>query len=119
VELDFKSDVSSSLPFEVGLSLFRLLQEALHKAVKHSGVKQAQVQVTEQLNKVHLTVRDSGSGFDFEAAKRGGGLGLHSMLERVRLVHGEIDVDSKPMRGTTIHVCVPFKPGRAAQRAVG
>src|SRR5262249_23754283 len=88
MDVDFRSDVSSPLPFEIGLSLFRVLQEALRNAVKHSGVKRVEVQVAEQLNEVHLLVRDSGRGFDIEAARQGSGLGLTSMQERVRLVNG-------------------------------
>ena len=119
MQIDFRSDVSGPLPFEIGLALFRVLQEALHNAVKHSGVKQVEVQVAEQSNEVHLLVRDSGSGFDMEAVKRGSGLGLLSMQERVRLVSGEISFESKPMGGTTIRVHVPFKSEQAARRAAG
>ena len=109
MEIDFRSDVSSALPFEIGLSLFRMLQEALHNVVKHSGVKRADVQVVEQSNEVRLTVGDSGCGFDIEAATRGSGLGLISMKERAQLVSGQLSIESKPMKGTSIHVRVPFK----------
>jgi len=117
MEVDFRSDVSSPLPFEIGLSLFRVLQEALKNAVKHSGVKRVEVQVVEQSNEVHLLVRDSGNGFDIEAARQGSGLGLTSMQERVRLVNGTIAFESKPMAGTTIHVRVPFKSEHIAQKS--
>jgi PAS domain S-box-containing protein len=119
MQIDFGSDVSGPLPFEIGLALFRVLQEALHNAVKHSGVKRVEVQVAEQSNEVHLLVRDSGSGFDMEAVKGGSGLGLLSMQERVRLVNGAISFESKPMGGTTIRVRVPFKSEHAARRAAG
>jgi len=117
MEVDFRSDVSSPLPFEIGLPLFRVLQEALNNAVKHSGVKRVEVQVVEQSNEVHLLVRDSGNGFDIEAARQGSGLGLTSMQERVRLVNGTIAFESKPMAGTTIHVRVPFKSEHIAQQS--
>src|SRR5215469_2720926 len=116
MEVDFRSDVSSPLPFEIGLSRFRVLQEALNNAVKHSGVKRVEVQVVEQSNEVHLLVRDSGNGFDIEVARQGSGLGLTSMQERVRLVNGTIAFESKPMAGTTIHVRVPFKSEHIAQQ---
>jgi len=117
MEVDFRSNVSSPLPFEIGLCLFRVLQEALNNAVKHSGVKRVEVQVVEQSNEVHLLVRDSGNGFDIEAARQGSGLGLTSMQERVRLVNGTIAFESKPMAGTTIHVRVPFKSEHIAQQS--
>jgi PAS domain S-box-containing protein len=108
MEIDFKSDVSSVLPLEVGVCLFRVLQEALHNAVKHSGMKRIEVQLSEHLNEVHFLVRDSGKGFDWEMAMQGRGLGLTSMQERVRLLKGSIEIQSKPMGGTSIHVRVPF-----------
>jgi len=119
MEIDFKSEVSSTLPFEVGLSLFRVIQEALHNAQKHSGVKRIEVQLAEHSNEVHLIVRDSGKGFDIEVAHRGRGLGLTSMQERVRLVNGTISIESKPMGGTTIHVRVPLASKHEADRATG
>src|SRR5246127_4644779 len=118
VEIDFSNDVHSALPFEIGLSLFRVLQEALHNVMKHSGVKRIEVQIREVSSGIHLSIRDSGKGFDVEAALQGKGLGLTSMRERVRLVNGTISIESKPMGGTTIHVRVPFGSEQASQRAV-
>ena len=118
MEIDFRSDVSSVLPFEVGICLLRILQEALHNAVKHSGVKRIEIQLSEPSNEVHLVVSDSGRGFDLEAAMKGKGLGLTSMCERVRLVNGTIAIDSKPMGGTTIHIRVPLVE-YGDQRATG
>ena len=119
MEVDFRSEVSRPLPFEIGLSLFRVLQEALNNAFRHSGVKRVEVQVTEQSNEVHLLVRDSGKGFDIEAARQGSGLGLTSMQERIRLINGTIAFESIPMVGTTIHVRVPFKSEHVDQHAAG
>jgi PAS domain S-box-containing protein len=108
MEIDFKSDVSSVVPFDVGICLFRVLQESLHNAAKHSAVKRLEVQLREVSNEIHLIVTDLGRGFDVEAAIQSQGLGLTSMQERVRLLNGSVDIESKPMAGTTIHVCVPF-----------
>jgi PAS domain S-box-containing protein len=119
MEIDFRNDVSSVLPLEVGVCLFRVLQEALHNAVKHSGVKRIEMQLAEQSNEVHLIISDSGRGFDVEAALRGKGLGLTSMRERVRLVNGTISIDSKAMGGTRIHVRVPLESAHRVQRAAG
>ena len=109
MELHFNSDVRSPLPFEIGLSLFRVLQEALHNAVKHSRVKRVEVQLVESHDEIQLTIRDAGAGFNVEAAKRSGGLGLTSMQERIRLMNGTMTVESKPMQGTTIHARLPFR----------
>ena len=116
MEIDFKNEVSSTLPVELGLSLFRVIQEALHNATKHSGVKRIEVQLREHSGEIHLVVSDLGRGFDLETAKQGRGLGLTSMQERVRLIKGTISIESKPMRGTTIHVRVPLGSEHAAKR---
>ena len=119
MDIDFKTGVQSVLPIEVGLTLFRVLQEALHNATKHSGMKRIEVQLSERSGQVHLIVDDKGVGFDVETAMKGRGLGLTSMKERVRLVNGTIAIESKPMNGTKIHVCVPFVPGHESRRTAG
>ncbi len=118
-KVDFRSEVPDPLPFEIGLCLFRVLQEALHNAVKHSRVKSVEVQLAEHSNEVQLIVSDSGTGFDVEEARQGTGLGLTSMQERVRLVNGTITIESKPLRGTTIHARIPLKSEHGLQRAAG
>ena len=87
--------------------------------MKHSGVKRMEVQLHEESDEIHLTIRDLGKGFDVAAAQKGRGLGLTSMQERVRAVNGKIAIESKPMGGTTIHVRVPFSSEKFSERAVG
>jgi signal transduction histidine kinase len=117
--IDFKSDVSTVVPLDVGICLFRVLQESLHNSLKHSGEKRVEVQLTEHSKEFHLIVTDYGRGFDVEAASGGRGLGLTSMRERVRLVNGTITIESKPMGGTTIHVRVPIESEPRVQSAAG
>jgi signal transduction histidine kinase len=120
VEIDFSNDVHSALPFEIGRSLFRVLQEALHNAAKHSGVRRIEVQLRKDAGEIHLLVSDLGRGFDLETATQGRGLGLTSMQERVRLINGIIEIQSKPMSGTTIHVHVHVPlTSEHSQRAAG
>jgi len=119
IAIDFKNDVSSALPLDIGLCLLRVLQEALHNAINHSGTRRVEVQMREGSSEIHLIVSDAGRGFDPEATLQGTGLGLTSMRERVRLVNGTIAIDSKPMGGTTIHVRVPFRSERLSEQAVG
>jgi len=119
MEINFKVDVPTAISSEIGMTLFRILQESLHNAVKHSGVKHIDVQLSERSNEIQLTIVDAGKGFDVEAARQGRGSGLTSMQERVRLLSGSIEIQSKPMGGTTIHVCVPLEAAHVAQRAAG
>jgi PAS domain S-box-containing protein len=113
----FTSDVNTPVTHEIGVTLFRILQEALHNAAKHSGVKEIHVQLSEQSTEIHLRISDAGKGFDLEAARQSRGLGLASMEERARLVDGTLTIDTEPTRGTTIRVRVPFMPEHVTQRA--
>jgi signal transduction histidine kinase len=120
VEIDFRShDLPSPLPPDISLSLFRVLQEALHNSAKHSGVQQFEVEVFEASDKIHLIVRDLGRGFNPETAMNGRGLGLVSMQERMKLVKGEFSIDSQINRGTTIHARVLLSSRRGSARAAG
>ena len=113
------SDVPHNLPSEVSLALFRVLQEALQNAVKHSGVRHFEVKLRGAPDGVHLTVHDAGIGFDPEAVVDNRGLGLISMQERVNLVKGTFSIDSRPGRGTTIHVRLPLSTKDWAASAAG
>jgi PAS domain S-box-containing protein len=117
--IDFNSDVQGGVPHEIGLSLFRVLQEGLHNVVKHSGVRRVEVQLRQDSSGIQLVVRDLGKGFDLDAALQGKGLGLTSMRERVRLVKGTISIDSNPIGGTTINVRVPLAAQPGPQSAFG
>ena len=120
IQIEFKSaEVQTSVAPEIGLCLFRVLQEALQNAAKHSGVKRVEVQLREDSGEIHLVISDLGRGFDLETAMQGRGLGLTSMQERIRLVNGSIEIQSKPMGGTTVDVRIPLSSENASQRAAG
>jgi PAS domain S-box-containing protein len=116
VKIDFVHDeIPRSISPEVSLCFFRVLQEALRNALQHSQVRQFEVKLCYVANQLHLAISDHGIGFDSESAMTKGGLGLISMRERVRLVNGTIDIDSKPMDGTTIHVRVPLTAEKVSE----
>ena len=104
---------------ELSLSLFRVLQEALRNAAKHSGVKRFEVRLWGSTGEIQLTISDLGAGFDTETAMKTTGLGLTSMQERLRLVHGELSINSQPRGGTTIHAHIPFAPTSDSAQAAG
>ena len=111
VEIGFHSEsIPKDLPSEISLCLFRVLQEALQNAIKHSGSRHFQVSLSGGSSGVELTVRDSGIGFDPEDATRGSGLGLTSIRERLKLVNGKLFIDSQSQLGTTILARVPLSP---------
>jgi signal transduction histidine kinase len=121
MEVEFRNhDLPIPLPSpEVSLCLFRVLQEALHNASKHSGVRHFEVVLWGRTGEIHLAVSDTGAGFDFQTTKEGRGLGLTSMQERLKLVNGELSIDSHPKRGTTIHARAPLSSDSHSERAVG
>ena len=111
VEIDFQCDViPKHLDQEISLCLFRVLQEALQNATKHSGSRRFQVFLKYSPKEIILTVSDWGIGFDPGEISKGRGLGLTSMRERLKLVKGELSIESRNLVGTTVHARVPLSP---------
>jgi signal transduction histidine kinase len=120
IEIDFQShDLPDSVPPDISLCFFRILQEALHNSAKHSGAQHIEVRLWGTSGEIALAVRDYGAGFEGETAKESRGLGLISMEERVKLVKGNLSIESRPGRGTTIRASVPFNTGSPAMRLAG
>jgi signal transduction histidine kinase len=109
LDIEYAHDqVPAELGDGVAISLFRVLQEALSNSVKHSGAHRCAVTLRGTDGMLKLDVVDDGRGFDAAAARRGNGLGLISMQERLSLVDGAIVVESRPGAGTAIRATVPL-----------
>jgi signal transduction histidine kinase len=93
---------------EIESAVYRLVQEALNNAVKHSGAELARVEISKSGAGVSVRVSDDGRGFDPEQS-RGRGYGLVGMRERAELVGGRIEIASKPGGGTTVTAALPAK----------
>ncbi|SRR5581483_6209291 len=93
------------LPPEVQLVVYRVAQEALSNAARHSGAGRVDVRLERRDGVVELTVGDDGRGFTFAEASRG--LGLAGMRERALLVGGDVRIESRPNSGTRVHLRVP------------
>ncbi len=120
VEIVFAhDDIPFKVPLEISLCLFRVLQEALQNAIKHSGVRHFDAELRCASDEIHLTVRDSGAGFDSATTKDGRGLGLISMAERLKLLSGTFSIESQPRCGTTVHARVPLRTKNNFLRAAG
>jgi signal transduction histidine kinase len=96
-----------SIPSAVALALFRIAQEALQNALRHSGARRLSVEVKARSNVLLLTVADEGRGFDIETVNTGG-LGLVSMRERLEPLGGQLSISSAPLHGTRIEARVPI-----------
>jgi PAS domain S-box-containing protein len=110
LEIEFShAGIPPNLPKEIALCLFRVLQEALQNAAKHSGARFFTVELQGSSGEIELTVKDLGVGFDQQNAFNRRGLGLISMRERLQLVGGELSIKSESSHGTTISARVPLK----------
>ena len=106
IEVTFQArQVPERLPNEVSLAMFRVAQEALRNASRHGKAKVVNVVLFFEDGWLTLSVNDHGQGFDPSHAVRG--LGLMSMQERMRLVHGRLKLHSSPASGTSIRASVP------------
>jgi signal transduction histidine kinase len=107
VKVTFDSPGKIRLPDRISLCLFRVAQEALQNAVKHSGTQAIEVALTQADSTLTLQVADKGRGFDLMAAPTSG-LGLLSMRERIELNGGTLLIDTSAADGTKILATLPL-----------
>ncbi|MER7273966.1 ATP-binding protein [Dactylosporangium sp. NPDC000244] len=98
--------------------MLRVVQEAVGNAVRHGEPASIEVRLRDAGERVEVTVRDDGRGFDPGDAGGRRGMGLDLMRERLREVDGSVEVDSAPGRGTTVRATLPaqsskFAPGHS------
>ena len=110
-------DVPSRLPSSVTLCIYRVVQEALCNAAKHSRASRAMVMLRGIRNGLQIVVKDSGRGFLVDQARAKGRLGLISLTERVRLAGGNCTIRSAPDQGTRVQAWVPLAPSAETLRA--
>jgi len=106
-------DVPAGIDPNIALCLFRVAQEALGNAVKHSDARNVWVDLTGGPSSVTLTISDDGKGFDVDGAPKGG-LGLMSMRERVESAGGVLEIHATPGSGTRLRVTVPTQVSESA-----
>jgi signal transduction histidine kinase len=93
-------------------AIFRICQEALSNAIRHSGAQQVRIEGEVREHSVRLVLEDDGQGFDVEEAlsrpaSTEGGLGLTTMQERARALQGSVTISAAPGRGTRLTVELP------------
>lgn len=104
-----QGELPDGIPADISLCVFRVLQEALRNAAKHSGADRVHVELSGDGDEIRLSVRDDGRGFDPQSAVCTEGLGLISMRERLHLHGGCISIRSRPNHGTDLEVRVPLR----------
>ena len=104
-KIDFKDHgIPGNIRSDVSLCFFRVLQESIQNALKHSGSDKIVVRLFQEGRKICISVRDEGCGFDLDSPAAHG-LGLTSMKERMRLIQGTLHISSRPSKGTTVTAC--------------
>ena len=96
------------IPFQTSICLYRVAVEGLRNVARHSDAASAAVLLKRVRDGLELRVSDSGKGFDVDTFRLGGGLGLVSVEERLRLLDGTCEIHSAPQRGTTLIARVPL-----------
>jgi signal transduction histidine kinase len=110
IQVEFTPEgIPRSVRPDVALCLFRIAQEGLQNLKKHSGTKCAQLSVRHVDDRLVLSLRDEGMGFDVNKLEKPG-LGILSMQGRARLLGGKFEIHSKPGKGTRIDAWVPLEP---------
>jgi signal transduction histidine kinase len=107
LDVTFAASAVEPIDPRTALSLFRIAQEALHNAARHAHARHVTVSLARRGETLTMSVADDGGGFDVVAVRKGGGLGLVSIEERVRLVQGRVAIRSSPLGGTVIEVSLP------------
>jgi len=115
-QLAIEGDLSG-LTASQKIVLFRVVQESLSNARRHSDATRTRVRVRSTLRYISVVVSDNGCGFDVAAARRSGRLGLTGVIERVRLLGGDIEIQSSPGCGTRVLATLP-RWSRATDQAV-
>ncbi len=108
IRIDFEfSGKADELSKKVKTYLYRIVQESLHNVVKHSLATEVSVRLYLDNVRIRLVIRDNGRGFLRKNLPADSGHGLPNMNDRVRLLHGTLDIDSEPGKGTIIIVNIP------------
>ena len=105
----FESNIPNlEMTKQQSLAFFRILQEATNNIVKHAKATEVEIQLKVENNKLIMEIIDNGVGFDKNSPKRKDAYGMIGMNERVILLNGKMDINSKVGKGTTIRVEVPY-----------
>jgi PAS domain S-box-containing protein len=110
IQIEFTDrNIPASIPADVALCLYRVVQESLQNVIRHSGASLAHVELTAAPDGIYLRVTDSGVGFNPHLPDVATGLGMVSMRERLRLVGGQLHIESEPGHGTRVEAWVPLE----------
>jgi signal transduction histidine kinase len=110
LEFDYEIDVIDGVfPKDAEINVYRIVQESVNNIIKHSDAAEAEIKIKKFADKVVITIKDDGRGFDTNNIKpSGGGLGLVGIKERTNIIGGTISINSSIGIGTEIRINLPI-----------
>jgi signal transduction histidine kinase len=109
IKIDFVSfGISTKIDTKITTYVYRILQEALSNAIKHSGASEINVQLLGNNEQINLVVQDNGRGFHYDGTVKHKGNGLNNISERAGILNGVFEIDSKPGEGTILNIKIPL-----------
>jgi two-component system NarL family sensor kinase len=97
-------NLEHTIPKELQVTIFRIVQELVTNAIRHSGASSVLVQCSQNEQVFYITVEDNGKGFQVDQLRPGKGIGLTNVKNRVDYLKGSLDIDTAPGAGTTINI---------------
>ena len=101
------TETPQRLDAQLELALFRIVQESVNNALKHAQASLIEASLGIDPTRIHLQIKDNGSGFDVPAAQAKSGLGLKSLESRTAMIGGKLQINSTPGKGTQITLTLP------------
>ncbi|MEO8171565.1 MAG: ATP-binding protein [Sediminibacterium sp.] len=90
------------------IHIYRIIQEAIHNAIKHSQAERISVDFKDDAQDIHFTINDNGVGYNYDTRRKNAlGLGLKNIISRVEMLNGEIYIDTAPGKGTHYSIIIP------------
>lgn len=116
--IDFQfTGLEVRLPSSFEVAIYRLVQESMNNIAKHARAKKVEIHVDFGTDATKILVRDDGIGFDYDPVVGDKRMGIVGMRERVKLLAGELDIDSSRGKGTTITIVIPLPDQEVDQDA--
>lgn len=112
IETQLSVETPLELTAAVEVDLYRIVQESLNNVLKHSAATQVFVKIWAEEGSLYLQISDNGRGVDLSAPPSHGGIGMHSIRERVIKLGGSLQISSEPGKGLTLTATIPYPAGQ-------
>ena len=106
VRLTTSGLAKASIPGNIKLTVFRIIQEQMNNVLKHSKATEVEIRLTVSEDGLRVRVSDNGVGFD--PRRRMKGIGLMNITSRAEVHNGDVGIETAPGNGCTLNVCIPI-----------